>query len=275
MSPHCHVFVTVRRYCVRSMRFLWIIQDSDGKHFNWTELHYAVSYMGSNAVYVPINLISEYKIEKDILPIVIGGDDYLFYAVKNIKLKKGVFLAPEFFNVNCYMKIWKNRYLNWDAKFVKSKDISGIVPPFFIRPMQDNKYIDGQVVSSRIMLREIQSMFVKESNQIFCVSSVKKLGREWRAIIVQNKVISVCRYAINSETSVSSVDVPDKVMSFIRENCQIIGAPIAWVMDVAEYQNELFILECNIFNASNFYDCDRIEIVSAVENALRYLTKKV
>ncbi len=45
--------------------------------------------------------------------------------------------------------------------------------------------------------------------------------------------------------------------------------PIVWVLDVIEYRKKYYVLECNIFNASNYYDCDRNSIVLAVEKALR------
>lgn len=253
------------------MQCLWIIQDSNGKHYNWTELYRAAFSVGSNAVYVPIDFISEYKVKNDTQPIVIGGDDYLTCAKENIMVKNGIFIAPTFFNVDHYMRSWQKKYLNWDTKFVKSTDISKLKYPFFLRPMHDDKYIDGQVVKSNLKLNQLQSLFVNECERTLCVSSVKQLSREWRAVIVQNKVITVCRYAMNTVNSVSVIDVPSRVMSFIQENCLIKDAPIAWVMDIAEYRGELFVLECNIFNASNFYDCDRGAIVKAVESSLRQL----
>lgn len=250
------------------MQCLWVIQDSNGKHYNWTELYKAAFSVGSNAVYVPIDFVSEYKVEKNTHPIVIGGDDYLNCANKNVDLKNGIFIAPVFFNVPNYMRLWQKKYLNWDTRFINSADVSNIECPFFIRPMHDDKYIDGQVIESNKKISYLQSLFVKEQNHILCVSSVKKLSREWRAVIVQNKVVAVCRYAKNAISAVSAIDVPTHVMSFIQVNCQIKNAPNAWVMDVAEYHDELFVLECNIFNASNFYDCDRLTIIKAVEKSL-------
>jgi len=39
-------------------------------------------------------------------------------------------------------------------------------------------------------------------------------------------------------------------------------------MDIAESNNNYYVLECNIFNASNFYDCNRRKIVVDLENAI-------
>lgn len=41
-----------------------------------------------------------------------------------------------------------------------------------------------------------------------------------------------------------------------------------WVLDVALANCKLYVLEANLFNASNFYDCNRRKIVKAVEAAL-------
>ena len=39
-------------------------------------------------------------------------------------------------------------------------------------------------------------------------------------------------------------------------------------MDIAESNNNYYVLEYNIFNASNFYDCNRRKIVVDLENAI-------
>ena len=48
---------------------LWVIQDSNGKHYNWTELYKAAFSVGSNTVYVLIDFVSEYKVEKILIQL--------------------------------------------------------------------------------------------------------------------------------------------------------------------------------------------------------------
>ena len=250
------------------MKFIWIIQDSCEKHYNWTELYKCVALCGSEAVYIPMERAQYFHLQKGYVPVVIGGDDYLALASENIMLRSGIYYNDAFFNVNNYIKLWKHNYLNCDAKIVTSESLSQHDFPFFIRPLRDDKSLDGQVVNTEYELLNIQSFFYN-SGTYFCVSAIKNIHREWRAVIVNKIVVSVCRYAVDHQTSVSQEDVPDKLLLFIKSHCNIISAPMAWVMDIAECQDHFFVLECNIFNASNFYDCDRKGIVSAVETSLQ------
>ena len=251
------------------MKFIWIIQDSGGKHFNWTELYKSVMECNSYALYVPIEQISFFQLPDGYIPIVIGGDDYLFLASKNPDLYKGIFNNALFFSVGNYMKLWKHNYLNYNTKVISSDILNEEKPPFFIRPFKDDKTIDGHVVRTREEIQDIQLQFGKEEC-LFCISSVKNISKEWRAVIVNSHIVNICRYAVESQSSVSIEDLPLEMISFAEMCCRDIPeAPLAWVLDVVEYHQKYYVLECNIFNASNYYDCDRKMIVSTVEEALR------
>ena len=252
------------------MNFIWVIQDSFGKHYNWTEIYHSVAVCGSKAVNIPLEQVKSFHSPKGYIPIVIGGDDYLALASENKRLRSGIFNDDAFFNVDNYIKLWGYDYLNYDSKIITFESLTPHDIPFFIRPLRDDKSLDGQVVNTEYEFLNIQSLF-KKSGVFFCVSTIKNIHREWRAVIVNRIVVSVCRYAVNHQSSVSQEDIPDKLLLFIKSHCNIISAPIAWVMDIAECQGHYFVLECNIFNASNFYDCDRKAIVSAVETSLLLL----
>ena len=249
------------------MKFIWVIQDSYGKHYNWTELYKNVMICGSTAIYIPLEQVRHFKIQNDYIPIVIGGDDYLLLAYENKTLYKGVFNDNTFFRVDNYMAVWKHDYLNWDTKIVPCENLHLEELPFFIRPIQDDKSLDGHVVHTYSEIQNIQLAFNKNSS--FCVSTVKAIHKEWRAVIVNGNIVSVCRYAIDLQTSVSIEDVPKKMLEFVKKRISVSNAPLAWVLDVAEYNDKYFVLECNIFNASNFYDCDRKAIILAIEKSLQ------
>lgn len=251
------------------MKFIWIIQDSDGKHFNWTELYRSVIKCNSHAIYVSIDQIRFYKPPAGYTPIVIGGDDYLEIAANNLSLRKGVFNDESFFCVNSYIKLWKHDYLNFDTKIVSTDSLSKEKTPFFVRPLKDDKAIDGHIVTTFEEIQKIQLQLNKDKC-LLCVSSVKDVKKEWRVIISNNRVINICRYAVASKSSVSTKDLPVKMMEFVERCCQnVFDAPLVWVLDIAEHYHKYYVLECNVFNACNYYDCDRTAIVFAVEEALR------
>lgn len=251
------------------MKFIWIIQDSGGKHFNWTELYKSVIECGSCTVYVPIEKIEFFQLPDGCIPIVVGGDDYLHFASKNQSLCKGIFNDVIFFSVGSYMQLWKYDYLNYDTKTISCDSLNEEELPFFIRPLKDDKSLDGHVVKNYEEIKNIQLQFNKE-DCLFCVSSVKSIKKEWRAVIVNNRIVDVCRYAVESQSSISIEDLPTEMIRFVEMSCRnISNAPLAWILDVVEYHQRYYVLECNIFNASNYYDCNRKAIVLAVEEALR------
>lgn len=109
------------------MKFIWIIQDSCEKHYNWTELYKCVALCGSEAVYIPLERVQYFHLQKGYVPVVIGGDDYLALASENIMLRSGIYYNDAFFNVNNYIKLWKHNYLNCDAKIVTSSHYPNMI----------------------------------------------------------------------------------------------------------------------------------------------------
>lgn len=94
--------------------------------------------------------------------------------------------------------------------------------------------------------------------------SPKTLTKEWRAFIVDGKVISASRYQLQGEPSLSAEDVPAGLVTFVEERCAEYQPHPIFVMDVALVDGNYFIIECNCFNGSGFYHCDIQQIVAAV-----------
>jgi len=262
----------MKEECV--VKFLWVIQYSNGKHYNWVALAQAIEKLDSRYIIKRKEELSTIDINEADFPIVIGGDDFLLEAKKNIKLINGIFESTCFFRVDTYMSIWKDDYLNFHTAVVTRKKLDTIISEkqeFFVRPLLDIKCFDGQVMD-KIKVDEI--LYIcrscsKYGKKCFCVSPVQEIEKEWRSVIVNNEVVSICRYLKNGKRDVSETDVPEKLVEFCTKACSGIKAPVAWVMDVAKVKNRYYVLECNIFNASNFYDCNRENIVKSLENVIR------
>lgn len=252
------------------MKFMWIIQDSQGKHYNWTELYRAVNTSGSSAIYMTISQLTEMQLFGDCFPIVIGGDDFLDKALDVKALRNGVFNDENFFRVDSYIRIWRERYLNCDSLLIFPNEVSQYANlGYFCRPLYDVKCFDGQIVTDKLNLERLCEFCCHRGERCVCISSTKNIKKEWRAVIVDNEPVSICRYLKDGVRTVSSTDIPDSLVSFCSEYCKYEHSPIAWVMDIALVSNKYFLLECNIFNASNFYDCNRTLIVKSLENSLQ------
>ena len=159
------------------MNYLWIIQDSNGKHYNWTELFRSVNSSNSKAIFVAISKIQSFSIPPDVYSIIIGGDDYLLLAKKNPSYKNGIFDNPDFFNVINYLNTWKDKYLNFDTKLVLMSELKQTKYPIFIRPINDDKSFDGKIINAESDLEELENLHYY--NKI-CVASAKTITREWR-----------------------------------------------------------------------------------------------
>ena len=98
----------------------------------------------------------------------------------------------------------------------------------------------------------------------FVLSSPKNIGKEWRNFIVRGKVISSCRYRFWGELSVDEDDVPDGMKRFVEALCNIFTPHDVFIMDVCECEGKYFVIECNCFNGSGFYNNDLSKIVNSV-----------
>lgn len=252
---------------------LWVIQDSGGRHYNWVALMNAIKQCNSKGIFCKIEDLKYLKNNK--LNIVIGGDDFLEEAEKNIDIESIIFHDEKFFNISNYENMWKENFLNHGFRAVPFEKLHEISRgQYFIRPVHDNKCFDGKIYMIPEDIPRIEKLCSKDrckyrDQPCLCLAQVRNIELEWRAVIINSQIITACQYAEKSGTLINKENIPDSLMEFCKKQIQNISAPIAWVIDIAYAEKEYKILECNIFNASNFYDCDRKAIVEALENYSR------
>ncbi len=250
----------------------WIIQDSNGRHYNWTALYEAVIKAGSSAEFCKIENVYQYHAKED-SAIIIGGEDFLEAVLRNDSLHARIFQDAVFFRVDNYLHLWGKDYINKDFIICKPEKICLLEEGnYFVRPLYDTKCFDGGVYRLPFEAGGIYKHceVCTKSKNCICISSVKNVFREWRTVIVAGEIVSICQYAVNGKTCVDSENIPAEIYGFcekivLRAN---IVAPVAWVLDVALTCDGYKVMEANIFNASNFYDCDRLKIVKRLEKIL-------
>lgn len=253
-------------------KVLWIIQQIDGVHYNWVAFYEAALKNHSQVVFRRIEELKTIRRSSN-YPIIIGGEDYLCEAFKNAYLAQGIFLKNDFFRVDNYIACLGERFLNHDMQFFSIEDLLAIEDrAYFIRPLYDSKCFNGGVYhpSDEKFLSSLKCKnCVHLGEKCIGFSSVKNVEREWRTVIVKNSIASICRYAKSGLTSIDTKDIPDDLFGFCSQILKNISTPIAFVLDIVESDQKYKVLEFNIFNASNFYECDRAKIVRAVEAALQ------
>lgn len=143
--------------------------------------------------------------------------------------------------------------------------------PKFIRPCSGLKEFAGNVYTKESFDIEYRFAVNNRNNSpgtICVVSSPVKINREWRCIFVDNKLISGSQYMQNAELSVFS-ELPNEVQNYAKtvyKHDYFLNLPEI-VLDIAETQAGLRLIEINAFETSSWYGADRHEILNALKSA--------
>jgi len=209
-----------------------------------------------------------------------GSTTLILNAYKRFGFTKGIFYDQESFSVKMYLQKWKDKMLNSDAKlmtFNEIKDLKyGLDSTWFIRPIEDDKSFSGKIFSFQEVI-EFEKQLKHSNNPylteetLVAISSPKRIEKEWRLFIVKKKIISACRYTLNGELSVDDEDLPSEMLAFAQSCCEVFTPAPVFVMDVALFENEYRIVECNCFNDSGFYKHDVKRILLEVNEYLKSL----
>jgi hypothetical protein len=255
--------------------FKWIIQKTMTGQETLRQLTNAVEQNDAVIELIdvpPFDSDIQYVPQDDRFPIIYGSGSFVYGCYQHPYLRKGVFYNPETFRMSTYLQNWGSNMLNSDAVFVKAAKLSELNYPMdylhFVRPDDDSKSFSGMVcnykeIVDRFSHLDASNPYLNKESELF-FSSVKEIDCEWRCFIGQGKVISATRYRILGETIVSETDVPELMISFAEKMCRIFTPHDIFVMDVASYQGEYKIVECNCFNGSGTYQNDWSGIVKAI-----------
>lgn len=205
-----------------------------------------------------------------------GSTTLMLNAYNDPRFSKGVFYNYSF-NMANYLKQWKERMLNNDALIttfeIFSKQDHDPLSEWFVRPNSDAKGFSGTIMTfERIksFTKEIETFNNPHltSNTLIAISSPKKIIKEWRSFVVDGNVISSTRYLQNDRLDISTEDVPHDLNGFIEDSYKLYFPHEIFVIDTALFNDNYYIVECNCFNGTGFYDHDIIEIIRAINNFL-------
>lgn len=248
---------------------LWIIQDSKGMHYNWIAMYQAVKQIGSNAIFCAIG---EEPALLEQVNIIIGGDDFLDEMKQhNTEQHKMMIFDYDWLKVSSYKKLWNDAYLNCATHEICYSRLFELPKGrYFIRPTNDTKCFDGAVYSLPDDIEKLAACRNCHKTKSFCISigPPYSVYAEWRFVIINHEIVSGSLYCKNGESYVSD-SVPKQVADFVAHIIDQTGENGPYVLDVADTNVGLKVLEANVFNASNFYDCSRPAIVLAVEEYIK------
>ncbi len=210
------------------------------------------------------------------LPIIFYGSTTLIAnAWKHPVWRKGIFYDPDTFQMPNYLTQWGNRMLNADMQFLSLTDFLHSYPAtntsWFVRPTDDSKVFSGLLMSvaeladwhTRLTQTPMQDL---TPDTILCFATPKPIIKEWRAFVVNQQVVSACRYMQDGEKNISTTDVPSEMITFVQDCSQVYVPHPIFVMDIALCNDTYYILECNCFNDTGFYQHDIQAIVQKVND---------
>lgn len=136
---------------------------------------------------------------------------------------------------------------------------------WFIRPVEDLKAFNGTVTEAEEIITWMHnvesSKFSKHFNAdtLVSISPVKKIYSEARFFIVDGKIVDGSYYRMAGQLQLHHIDQPE-TLAFAQEMADKWLPHECCVMDLADTDDGLKVIEFNTLNGSGFYD-HRINVI--------------
>ena len=202
------------------------------------------------------------------------GSTSLIAGAAKRNWKPGVVFNPETFRYEAWLKgFGKENLLNGDGVVQKFGDEPPRYGKMFIRPCEDLKAFNGQVIEMNALLDWQKSTREAEvstralqltSDTMVNIASVKFLYREWRFFVVGGKVITGSQYR-DAYGRKDDPDVDKDVWDYTQKMVDKWQPGDCFVLDIAATEAGLKVIEVNCFNGSGVYACDMRKAFEAVE----------
>lgn len=188
-------------------------------------------------------------------------------------------------NGNCYdegtfdVQVWnakRNDMLNSDAKIMKVKETkdffeSKVVADeedyWFIRPVKDLKEFSGTVAQVADIKNWMSSPksgnFSFGEDTLIMLSPIKKIYSESRFFVVGGKIVDGSYYRMGGRLMSKHIEQPE-VIEMAQELANKWLPHECCVMDLADTDDGIKVIEFNTINSSGFYDHDVKKIVYAM-----------
>lgn len=148
----------------------------------------------------------------------------------------------------------------------------------FVRPIDDSKFIKGQIMSASELQDWIQNVMNLPESDVsqfpkIVVAKKKEILREARFWVIDGDVVTWSQYKCGKDVWYSEKEVPDDMIDFVADivdNLYKKRAPVStYCLDVAEIPGtrpyNYRVVEFNNINSSGLYDCDVQKLVEAIQ----------
>lgn len=201
-------------------------------------------------------------------PAVVYGSIGVAKLAEKHNWNPGVFTGK--FEYSNYCDKVGNLMLNPDARVMKLSEVNEI-GEFFIKPNDDNKAFAGTVIHGEEFEEWLNNLrhigYLDDSDFDVVVSSKKNLAMEWRSIVVGGEIVESSIYR-QWQSVMPERNRNADVDALIMQAHELFEPAPVYVVDVAQTEEGLRIVEYNTFNSAGFYACDPARVVEAVSNLI-------
>lgn len=166
----------------------------------------------------------------------------------------------------------KDLYFNKDAIIMPFSNVSNKIrelklDEFFIKPNDDSKEFAGEVLSAsefELWLNNLLDInYLDNIDFDVVISSAKGVGREWRCVVINKKVVASSLYR-NFRKLYQKEGVPKEVIDIAEKAANIFSPADVFIADVIESDDGLKILEYGCFNSAGLYKCNIENIIDEI-----------
>jgi len=245
----------------------YIIQDNIYRESNFNNLLHALDRLELSYETISIlPFIDEYEFKTNREDVFIFGAVKFANIARNKNWKPGTLFGNNH-DYQIYSKYYKENLLNYDSKIFKIGEPTSFEGSMFLRPCQDNKIFNGGVFYCDDWDFTQQNLIESgiDLNIEVQIAPIKKVFREVRLFVVGGKVVTGSQYTFGNRFLTSEY-IGDDIIQFANEMIEIYQVADCFVMDIAETDNGLKIVEINCINCSGFYDSDVMKLLIALED---------
>ncbi|HEY1556835.1 MAG TPA: ATP-grasp domain-containing protein [Kofleriaceae bacterium] len=142
----------------------------------------------------------------------------------------------------------------------------------FVRPDSALKPFAGRVLDAAAIDRAAldYGFYYDDDALPIVVAPARQIQREWRVVVAEGRVVTGCAYTAERRGAEEALPVPVREIAREVSNLDWQPAPI-YIVDVAEVDHQVRVLELNPFSGADLYRCDPhavVEVVSRVSERL-------
>ena len=253
----------------------WILQDNLSEVAYQTLLDTLVRRGVSHSVHKVVPFVGEIvpAPELNTCNVICMGSYSMRHAAKKYGWNPGVFdLEP--FDFNVQRQHWGEHMLNHDAVVTEFKNAIFTEDEMFIRPVHDSKVFAGRVFAKEEFCEWQRKVGVLEEdygdsltkNTLIQVVRPKLIYSEHRIWVVKDKIVTSSTYKLGSKVIYQPL-TDGHILKYAEERITEWQPHDAFVIDVADTDAGLKVVEINTLNSCGFYACDIQSLAMALEDA--------